>query len=54
MPIRVKCGNCQKTLRVMDHLAGKKIKCPECQNVIVVSAMTPRSDRQQLTWKSTG
>ena len=38
MPIRVKCESCKKTLSVKDHLAGKKIKCPVCQNVVVVPA----------------
>lgn len=42
MPIRVKCGNCKKTLSVKDHLAGKKIKCPVCQTVVAVpTASTP-------------
>ena len=41
MPIRVKCGNCKKTLSVKDHLAGKKIKCPVCQGVVVVSPQPP-------------
>src|SRR5208283_2066990 len=38
MPIRVKCESCKKTLSVKDHLAGKKIKCPVCQSVVVVAA----------------
>ena len=38
MPIRVKCDSCKKTLSVRDHLAGKKIKCPVCQSVVVVPA----------------
>ena len=38
MPVRVKCEKCKKTLSVKDHLAGKKIKCPVCQNVIAVPA----------------
>src|SRR4051794_35730054 len=41
MPIRVECENCKKTLSVKDHLAGKKIKCPVCQNVVLVSASAP-------------
>jgi len=41
MPIRVKCENCKKTLSVKDHLAGKKIKCPVCQSVVLVSASAP-------------
>jgi DNA-directed RNA polymerase subunit RPC12/RpoP len=44
MPIRVKCSNCQKTLSVKDQLAGKKIKCPVCQNVVVVTAASPGKD----------
>ena len=43
MPIRVKCGNCKKTLSVKDHLAGKKIKCPVCQTVVVVPLAAPES-----------
>ena len=38
MPVRVKCEKCKKTLSVKDHLAGKKIKCPVCQNVVAVPA----------------
>ena len=41
MPIRVKCEKCKKTLSVKDHLAGKKIKCPVCQNVVAVPAAPP-------------
>src|SRR5437763_42105 len=41
MPIRVKCGNCKKTLSVKDHLAGKKIKCPVCQTVVTVPTAPP-------------
>src|SRR4051812_18674969 len=41
MPIRVKCDSCKKTLSVKDHLAGKKIKCPVCQSVVVVASAPP-------------
>ncbi len=44
MPIRVICEKCKKTLSVKDHLAGKKIKCPVCQNVVLVSGTAPRKD----------
>ncbi len=37
MPIVVAC-KCQKKLRVKDELAGKKIKCPGCGDVLVVPA----------------
>jgi DNA-directed RNA polymerase subunit RPC12/RpoP len=31
MPIVIQCTNCQRKLRVQDHLLGKTIKCPQCQ-----------------------
>lgn len=36
MPIDVVCPQCRKTLRVGDHVAGKKIRCPACQGVASV------------------
>ncbi len=44
MPIRVKCDACKKTLSVKDHLAGKKIKCPLCQTVVVVPNPGPAKE----------
>lgn len=41
MPLRVKCDSCKKTLSVKEHLAGKKIKCPGCQSVVLVTATAP-------------
>ena len=38
MPIDVVCHQCRKTLRVGDHVAGKKIRCPACQGVVAVPA----------------
>jgi len=38
MPIEVVCPQCRKTLRVGDHVAGKKIRCPACQGVVAVPA----------------
>ena len=38
MPIDVVCHQCRKTLRVGDHVAGKKIRCPSCQGVVAVPA----------------
>lgn len=38
MPIEVVCPQCRKTLRVGDHVAGKKIRCPACQAVVAVPA----------------
>lgn len=34
--MRITCPSCQKTLRVNDRLAGKRIKCPACGQVLLV------------------
>src|SRR5262249_30545032 len=38
MPISLKCRECKSTLRIPEHLAGKKVKCPKCQATLVVPA----------------
>lgn len=38
MPIGVFCKTCEKTIRVRDDLAGKRIKCPGCGQVLAVPA----------------
>jgi hypothetical protein len=38
MPILLTCSQCQKTLKVRDELAGKRVKCPQCQAVLHVPA----------------
>jgi len=49
MPIEVVCPQCRKTLRVGDHVAGKKIRCPACQAVVTVPELAepdaPDSDQ---------
>ncbi len=37
MPLRVTC-DCGKRLQVKDNLAGKRIRCPECQELLTVPA----------------
>lgn len=37
MPIRVRCA-CGKSLTVKDELAGKAVKCPQCQQIVRVPA----------------
>ncbi len=39
MPIQVVCSGCKKTLRVADKHAGKRAKCPNCQQVIEIPAV---------------
>ncbi len=43
MPIRVSCPNpnCSKVLNVKGELAGKRVKCPECQTPIEIPAVQP-------------
>lgn len=36
MSMLVRCPNCQKTLKVPDTVAGKKIRCPACSGVVDV------------------
>jgi phage FluMu protein Com len=39
--IAVECAHCGKQLKVKDELAGKKGKCPQCQNLIQIPAGAP-------------
>jgi predicted Zn finger-like uncharacterized protein len=36
MPVSITCPGCQTTLRVREELAGKKVKCPRCAQVVTV------------------
>lgn len=38
MPIQVVCGECEKRLSVKDELAGKRVRCPGCQQPLRVPA----------------
>jgi LSD1 subclass zinc finger protein len=38
MPFMLKCTNCRKSLSVPDDAAGKKVRCPACQEIIAVPA----------------
>lgn len=38
MPIVVQCSACKKQFQAGDHLAGKQVKCPACQAVLVLPA----------------
>lgn len=48
MPIAMTCPQCQKGLTVADKLAGKKIKCPACKNVLDVPGGAP-AEEDELT-----
>lgn len=36
MPIALDCRSCGRELKLKDELAGKKVKCPECEKVLTV------------------
>ena len=38
MPLKIVCSTCDKTLKVEERLAGKKVRCPNCQTPIVIPA----------------
>ena len=38
MPFDVKCDGCGRQFRAPDKLGGKRVKCPQCQSVILVGA----------------
>lgn len=45
MPIKVTCQQCQKTLKAPEKLAGKRVRCPACQEVVQVPDIaTPELD----------
>ncbi len=38
MPIKVNCGSCSAKFKAKDELAGRRVKCPKCQNPVVIEA----------------
>ena len=40
MPIKVKCGNCSAQFKAKEELAGRRVKCPKCQNPVTIKAPT--------------
>ena len=41
--IQFSCGKCQKSYKVQDKYAGKRVKCKQCQEVCVVPEPNPCS-----------
>ena len=42
MAIRVTCEQCKSALRIAEKYAGRKVKCPKCQNTIAVNGHVAR------------
>ncbi len=38
MPVSAQCSHCQARLKLADHLAGKRVKCPKCGQVFLAAA----------------
>jgi len=41
MSITVECTGCQKSFRLRDEMAGRKVRCPECEAILFVPAAEP-------------
>lgn len=61
MPIKVVCSGCSKSFQAKDSLAGKRVKCPACQNVIDIPATqaplqtaTVQTESQNVATHSSG
>ena len=44
VPVSLKCPTCEASLRVPDHQAGKRGKCPKCSSVVSIPAPGPVSN----------
>lgn len=44
MPLSVACPVCGTRLRAPDSSAGKRVKCPECGEVVAVPAAAPQTE----------
>jgi TM2 domain-containing membrane protein YozV len=52
MPITTTCSNCQSTLKAPEHAAGKRVRCPKCQQLTVVASSqsaTPQKNQDDVT-----
>ncbi len=56
MPIRLTCPGCNRTIRVKDELAGKRVKCPACgthvEAAAAVDSQSPPARRQPQVLKA--
>lgn len=51
MPIAVVCPHCQTDYALADHLAGKKVRCKNCDGIIVVRATAGGSGQAERIQK---
>jgi DNA-directed RNA polymerase subunit RPC12/RpoP len=43
--ITLKCTGCQNSFRLRDEMAGRKVRCPECEAILVVPVAEPEEVR---------
>ena len=36
--IEFRCKNCGQRIKAQDKLSGRRVRCPKCSNIVVVSA----------------
>ena len=46
MPITLTCTGCGKSFRLRDEMAGRKVRCPECEAIQVVPARRSRGSHR--------
>jgi predicted Zn finger-like uncharacterized protein len=44
IPTTIACSSCSATLRVTPAIAGKKVRCPKCQTILVAPPLPMSSD----------
>lgn len=44
MPIDIQCQDCRKRFRVPDKFEGRRVKCPNCEEAILVRAAKPAAE----------
>jgi hypothetical protein len=50
MPITLICSGCGQTFQLRDAMAGRKVRCPECEAIQVVPALVP--DEGASSWEA--
>jgi hypothetical protein len=48
MPIEVACLHCRRRLRAPDNLAGKQVRCPNCQSIIRIPTQPAQENLANL------
>jgi predicted Zn finger-like uncharacterized protein len=48
MAIALTCPQCSQTFQLKDEMAGRKVRCPECESVLTVPEATPEPDDPSL------